>query len=120
MSSLIEYLIVVTLLGVALLITRLPWSKFLSVSLPQTIIESQEKIRIFGGKDNISITIIIQSLTISTTLVWSPLKFVYPLFEAWTSFDIDRTKPIPFRPFRQVLKIKKWRETFLTDSVVNR
>ncbi|KAM0746598.1 hypothetical protein T439DRAFT_329704 [Meredithblackwellia eburnea MCA 4105] len=32
--------------------------------------------------------------------VWSPVKFQYPKVTPWTLFDVDTTKPIPFRPFR--------------------
>ena len=32
--------------------------------------------------------------------IWSPVHLPYPSVEAWTDFDVDATKPIPFRPFR--------------------
>lgn len=31
---------------------------------------------------------------------WPPVKLTYPAVEPWTEFDVDTTKPIPFRPFR--------------------
>ncbi|KAI5476635.1 hypothetical protein MNV49_007413 [Pseudohyphozyma bogoriensis] len=32
--------------------------------------------------------------------VWEPQEFDYPKVSPWREFDVDQTKPIPFRPFR--------------------
>ncbi|KAL8283113.1 hypothetical protein RQP46_005891 [Phenoliferia psychrophenolica] len=31
---------------------------------------------------------------------WPPVQFSYPPVEAWSEFDVEKTKPVPFRPFR--------------------
>lgn len=31
---------------------------------------------------------------------WDPVHFTYPVVDPWTDFDVDATKPNPYRPFR--------------------
>jgi hypothetical protein len=34
------------------------------------------------------------------TAEWTPVEFCYPKFQPLTGFDLETTKPVPYRPFR--------------------